>query len=163
VSTIVYHWINFIILFGFLAFVLKKKLSSFYQDQRKSLEESIQDAKIEHELIQKELEAVKSLSDNINTKVAEIKEACTREINFESGRIQSECKRLVEKMKADGINRVKFEAEKANQSFQKEVFAVALAQAREMLKKESKTLHKNWTNQMVHLGTVVAEKKNYAS
>jgi F0F1-type ATP synthase membrane subunit b/b' len=161
VSTTVYHWINFFVLFGFLAFVLKKQLGRYFIAQRKSLESGIQEAKAEHEKISQEHAKIKKLLADIDSKISSMSVSASKEIELETTRLREDGARLAEQVKQDGINRIQAAAAKASKEIQKELFAAALVEAKKKLAEDSKKVHPTWTDQVIQSEQQPARKKNY--
>jgi F-type H+-transporting ATPase subunit b len=93
-----YKWINFILLAGGLAFVLRKPLSEFFIQRSASIRKSLEEGRKALETSQAQLHAVEEKLQHIEEMMAAFRAAALREMEEEHERIRETAAQEAEKM-----------------------------------------------------------------
>lgn len=160
---LLFHIFNFALIALALGFILKRKLGSYYAQQRKELQDKMNLAKKEEELIRQEYEEMKALVDGLDGRIAELRLASKKVVEFETNKVESETKRQIEKLANEAKRKIAQESERARVEIQKEVVAEAIRRAKTALSKEMLLKDETWTADLISGATAEGKEKNYAS
>ncbi len=163
-TAILLHTVNFLILAGFLFFIMRKKLAQGYAQQAKDFEEKMKSANQQFEETRSAYEDLKRRSEGLENELASMRRMSMREIENESSRIEKETERLMQVALTDAESRLKVESERIRADLEKQLLEDALLRAQEILSKDLKNQDEEWIGKMI--GTpdqAMQGKKNYAS
>jgi F0F1-type ATP synthase membrane subunit b/b' len=150
------------LLFG-LGFILKRKLTSYFFQQRKLLEEEIAEAGAEFTKIKSEVDNLEKELSQLDRKMGQLKEESARELERESKRIESESQRTIHKIMEDGEARLRSEVDRSKKALEREIFESALLLSEQALAHEMKKQGQEWVTQMIQEEASRSGKQNYAS
>ena len=85
---LLYKTINFVILVGGLAYVLRKPLAEFFRSRSSSIQKSLEEGRKALEASQAQLRAVEEKLRGLEAEIAAFKEAAAREMEAERQRLQ---------------------------------------------------------------------------
>jgi len=127
--------INFILLFGILAYFLSKPLRSYLEKRSSEIRHSLSEAEKSRKEADKKLAEVKAQLDGLEERVAQIKKEADIEGRKEKDRILSEAKKEAEKMKRLTHKEIEMLLESGIQELKEYTVEIAAVLAHERIKK----------------------------
>jgi len=96
--SMLYRWINFILLAGGLGYLLRKPLKEFFTARSASIQKSLDEGRQALEASQAQLKAVEDKLQHLEQEIADFKAAAAREMDAERERLRQATAREAEKM-----------------------------------------------------------------
>lgn len=127
--------INFILLFGILAYFLSKPLRSYLEKRSSEIRHSLSEAEKSRKEADKKLAEVKAQLDGLEERVAQIKKEADIEGRKEKEGILSEAKKEAEKMKRLTHKEIEMLLESGIQELKEYTVEIAAVLAHERIKK----------------------------
>jgi len=127
--------INFILLFGILAYFLSKPLRSYLEKRSSEIRHSLSEAEKSRKEADKKLAEVKAQLDGLEERVAQIKKEADIEGRKEKDRILSEAKKEAEKMKRLTHKEIEMLLESGIQELKEYTVEIAAVLAHDRIKK----------------------------
>lgn len=160
----IFQLINLVLLIGIIVFFSRKKLSSYFSNQRFELEKSMKTAVKDLEAIQAEYEDIKEKTDHLETHLQEMRDDARYSLDREIRKIKDESQAFVEKFSKDAALRMNHSFDEAKRTVEKELIEIAVAAARVKLASRFEKVDEEWTQQMLQSTKIAGgEKNNYAS
>ena len=134
-----YFWaiINFLILVGLLAFMMKKMdIKGYFKKRTELIEQSLKEAREAKELAQKALAEVEERLKIKDREVEEILKAARESGERETGRLTEEGDRLTARILEQTRNNIDFEVKMAKEAIKEEAVEIAMELAEKKLKQK---------------------------
>jgi len=96
---LIFRWLNFILVFGGIAYLLAKHGGAFFRDNAKAIEKSIDEATAEKAAAVRELNEVEAKISRLNQDVPAMREAARRDFAVEAERLRASGAAEIEKIK----------------------------------------------------------------
>jgi F-type H+-transporting ATPase subunit b len=127
----IYKWINFVILVGGLAYLLRKPLAAFFAERSASIRKSLEEGRKALEASEAKLRAVEEKVQHFEEEMAAFKTAAGREMEVERERLRQATAQETEKM----LESVRAQVETATRQARVELKLYAAEQAVELAEK----------------------------
>jgi F-type H+-transporting ATPase subunit b len=126
---------NFIVLAGFLYWLLAKKIKEFFAGRREDIKASLEQAQAAKEEAEQKYKEYTAKLEKATEEIAGISEMIKSQGLAEKERIISDAKKAAEKMKEDTQARVEQELKKAGNLLRAEAVKLSVEMAEELLKR----------------------------
>jgi F0F1-type ATP synthase membrane subunit b/b' len=125
---------NFIIMFGFLAYVLKRPLTLFLEARRENMAEALREAKAKQAEAEKRLDEYGHKLDHLEEEVARIVTAYEKEAEADRERLKQDADRAIDRLVRETEFTIRQEARKAEKAIREAAVQATLETAEEIVK-----------------------------
>jgi F0F1-type ATP synthase membrane subunit b/b' len=165
--SLLFKGINIAILLLILFWFLKKKMETYFQQQRDELDGHMRRAAAELEKIEQDYQQVSDKMAGLDAQLSEMQKQSEESIQKDVQRLKKDADALIQKMSMEAEQRMDNELGKAKAEFTNELIDAALAGARAELNSKMSKMDESWTVKMVSDGMSAEkgsrERANYAS
>lgn len=152
------HTVNFIILFGLLAYILKDPIRNFLSERRGIIGNQIEEAEKTIAEAKKSYEEYSLKLKNMDAEIKSLKDSIRKEGQVERAEILRQAESSSQKIKEEAKETIKLETAKARREIQSEVVSLALGIAENIIKQNFKESdQKNLMDDFIK--TIKEEKK----
>lgn len=125
---------NFIVMFGFLAYVLKQPLASFLETRRENMASKLREAKEKQADAEKRIAEYKHRLDHLEDEVQRIVTSYEKEGEADRERMKADTERAIERMVREADFTLKQEVRKAEKAIREAAASATLEAAESMVK-----------------------------
>jgi len=145
---------NFIILMGFLFWLLKDKVKAFFVDRRKDIKETLENTAAQKTEAEKKYREYAEKIDKASAEIDNIFEMIKAQGVAEKQKIIDDAQKVAKKMKEDAQARIEQELQKASAQLRGEAVELSVKMAEEILKrniteKDHETMIKEYLDKVV--------------
>lgn len=133
ISDTIIFWVNFIVFFGFLTFVLRKPLKSIWAERKEGIEKEVLRAQRELVEANKKLEVSNAKYATLDEKTKKIKTDIFKETKLEAESVNESSRMQVEALTKHAENNIEAEKNSAKNSVQEEFAEKVYTKAKEKL------------------------------
>ncbi|HBH87429.1 MAG TPA: hypothetical protein DDY17_07505 [Syntrophaceae bacterium] len=126
---------NFVVLVGFLYWLLAKKIKEYFLERRQTIKSTIDEKVAEKEATEKKFREYSAKLDKATEEISNIFEMIKSQGTVEKEKIIEDAKKAAEKMKEDAQTRMEQEFKAARNQLRAEAAKLSVEMAEELLKK----------------------------
>jgi len=125
---------NFVVMFGFLAYVLKQPLASFLEARRENMATQLREAKDKQQAAEKRIAEYKHRLEHLEDEVQRIVTSYEKEAEADRERMKQDAERAIERMVREADFTLKQEVRKAEKAIREAAASATLEAAESMVK-----------------------------